>query len=457
MTLDDVLGFLKYHTVGPDMTPEQRTAMWDKAMREGQADNRLVYPNPFGDQHNVKPDNPAMRAPVASPVASPVPTPAAIPAQEPADTWQSAEKVQKNDAGEFRAMINGQWIPAAKAQKNEAGEFRVMLAESPSMDTMNAVKTFGALAVPGAPAMKLMNAIGEGAYSAGGKITDITGSPAAGLATNVALQSLPMVAGGSMAKIASSSLESGAKRLMQSAIKPTAGQLERGQGQEAVDTALNEGIAVSKGGMEKLRRLIEPIDTSIRKKLEPSTASAALSEFSPAFAAARKGARYSPPQESGAISKTLSDFEDKFYPGGGQLPVQDIQKIKQAYYRALGPESYGILTSGERTGMKAVALGAKQAVANAVPGVAAENAQLGPLLNALNVIERRVELAPNRDIGGLVWLAHNLKTGILMLMGRDPYTKSLMARGLYSGSEQIPATAARLGIAGAETMQGQQP
>lgn len=44
--------------------------------------------------------------------------------------WQPAEKVQKNDAGDFRAFINGAWVPVAKAQKNDAGEYRVMLPDA---------------------------------------------------------------------------------------------------------------------------------------------------------------------------------------------------------------------------------------------------------------------------------------------------------------------------------------
>jgi hypothetical protein len=39
--------------------------------------------------------------------------------------WEAAEKVQKNDAGEYRAFINGAWTPVARAQKSETGEFRV--------------------------------------------------------------------------------------------------------------------------------------------------------------------------------------------------------------------------------------------------------------------------------------------------------------------------------------------
>lgn len=40
--------------------------------------------------------------------------------------WESAERVQKNEAGEYRALMGGQWVPVDSAQKNDAGEYRVM-------------------------------------------------------------------------------------------------------------------------------------------------------------------------------------------------------------------------------------------------------------------------------------------------------------------------------------------
>lgn len=47
-------------------------------------------------------------------------------------TWEAAERVQKNDAGEYRAFIGGEWVPVAKAQKNDSGQFRVeRIAEQP--------------------------------------------------------------------------------------------------------------------------------------------------------------------------------------------------------------------------------------------------------------------------------------------------------------------------------------
>lgn len=55
--------------------------------------------------------------------------------------WQPAQKVQKNDAGEFRAMIGGEWVPVAKAQKNEAGEYRVMMGEPQTKKDLSKIDT----------------------------------------------------------------------------------------------------------------------------------------------------------------------------------------------------------------------------------------------------------------------------------------------------------------------------
>lgn len=45
-------------------------------------------------------------------------------------SWEPAERVQKNDAGEFRALIGGEWVPVDAAQKNDAGQFRVRRAQA---------------------------------------------------------------------------------------------------------------------------------------------------------------------------------------------------------------------------------------------------------------------------------------------------------------------------------------
>lgn len=167
--------------------------------------------------------------------------------------WEPAEKVQKNDAGEYRAMIGGEWVPVAKAQKNEAGQFRVERAASktePASEPENPLGIgnlvgaaiepnltlmSGALTAPisglagvagtllpgpkgqgaewaravqgmtyqpqttgGRNAMLAIGApfelIAEGAHRAGGAVSDVAG-PAAGAVVNTALQAAPMLLG----------------------------------------------------------------------------------------------------------------------------------------------------------------------------------------------------------------------------------------------------------------------
>ena len=42
------------------------------------------------------------------------------------DTWEPAQRVQKDDAGNYRAFIGNEWTPVARAQKDDAGNFRVI-------------------------------------------------------------------------------------------------------------------------------------------------------------------------------------------------------------------------------------------------------------------------------------------------------------------------------------------
>jgi hypothetical protein len=62
--------------------------------------------------------------------------------------WEAAERVQKNNAGQYRALIEGEWVPVARAQKNAQGQYRVMregaaeatpTAEQPSMRAVSEI------------------------------------------------------------------------------------------------------------------------------------------------------------------------------------------------------------------------------------------------------------------------------------------------------------------------------
>lgn len=75
--------------------------------------------------------------------------------------WQTADKVQVNEAGGKRALVGGAWIPVAQAQKNDAGQYRVMLsdAETASPTLMQKVQA----SVPGRVVQGLRDSIDAGA------------------------------------------------------------------------------------------------------------------------------------------------------------------------------------------------------------------------------------------------------------------------------------------------------
>src|SRR3990167_4916023 len=93
----------------------------------------------------------------------------------------------------------------------------------------------------------------ENAYKAGGAVTDFTGSPELGFATNVGIQALPSILSGTAVKSATSPLlKKGGRFLMQSAVKPSAQNLASGKAAQAVETMLKEGVNVTPGGIAKM-------------------------------------------------------------------------------------------------------------------------------------------------------------------------------------------------------------
>ena len=78
--------------------------------------------------------------------------------------------------------------------------------------------------------------------------------------------------------------------------------------------------------------------------------------------------------------------------------------------------------------------------------------QASEVWNALNVAERRALLEAKKDQMGMTMLLHRPATMLAFWANRNAAFKSALAKTLYAGSEQIPATGARLGVAGAEAI-----
>jgi hypothetical protein len=163
------------------------------------------------------------------------------------DQWQTADKIATGKNGGKAYLVGGKWLVDQEQQ--------------PAW--MQATKNF----------------LDQAAYKAGGAVTDVAAKvlppeAAAGLgyATNVVAQAVPALLGGQAAKGAAPVLESASKNLMQSALKPTIEALRTGKAARAIDTMLEEGINVSKGGVEKLRSKIGEINQQITDAIANSSA-----------------------------------------------------------------------------------------------------------------------------------------------------------------------------------------
>jgi hypothetical protein len=312
---------------------------------------------------------------------------------------------------------------------------------------------------PGGIGKKINSGIDKTATFAGETVNDAAAkvlpekiAAGLGVAANVGVQAVPMILGGEWGKTAAPAMRSGAERLMQSALKPSAKSLRTGKAATAINTLLDEGVNVSKGGAEKLGGMIDDLNNTISGAIKNSGATVDKNAVASRIQdVVSRIERTNPtPQDAIAdVEKVYNQFiANKILPD--RIPVARAQEIKQGIYKIIG-EKYGTLGSDWVEAQKALARGFKEEIATAVPTtqINALNAKEGELINALKLVEARA-IDGNKNPIGLGWL--NPKEIPFWLMDRSPVAKSVAARAMNAGQEQIPATAARVGVAGWETL-----
>lgn len=312
---------------------------------------------------------------------------------------------------------------------------------------------------PGEAGKRLQSGIDSAATFAGENVNDLAAkvmpekyAAGLGLAANVAVQALPMIAGGEAAKTAAPSVRSAAEGLMQSALKPGYSAKTSGKGAKAVATLLDEGINVSKGGLEKASGMVDELNGKIASAIANSGGTVdkqfVANKINDVISRVEKFD--STPQDA---IKAVTKVYDEFIANGlipDKIPVARAQELKRGIYKVIG-EKYGSLGSDWVEAQKALGLGYKEGIVAAVPEVAALNASESELLNAIKYLQRRVATEGNKNPIGLGgWI--NPKTMVPHLWDRSGVGKSLAARALNAGQEQIPATAARAAIGGAEAI-----
>lgn len=294
-------------------------------------------------------------------------------------------------------------------------------------------------------------ALAKGAYDIGGKATDVAAKvlpPEAaagiGFAANVGTQSIAALLGSKVGGVAlSPAMESGAKSLMQSSLKPVLAELRKGRVAQEVQTLLDEGIAVTSGGLAKLRGKIDALNTEIARKISASTeiVDKQLAWKSVKETLDKFTKQVNPNSDIAKIKAGWNEFLEHPLITGDKIPVQLAQELKQGTYRVLAGK-YGEVGSAETEVQKALARNLKEQVADAVPNIGKLNAQESKLLAALDPVERRVFVEANKNPGGLAWLTHNPASWASFVADKSSAFKSLLALTLYKSSKRLPEATA---------------
>lgn len=257
-------------------------------------------------------------------------------------------------------------------------------------------------------------------------------------ALNIAGQGAGQAAAQATGEVLGPAMTAMGGRLMQSAVKPGVKYLVKAARAgdttpRVVQTMLDEGINVSPGGVAKLRSILDATNDDIAAalaqssgRISPLRAASRLSQTAKTFAN-----QVNPQADLDAISAVGENFLTHPSIAGPTISVPEAQALKQGTYARLGGK-YGTAGAASIEAEKAIARGLKEEIAAEVPSVSALNAREGKLLEALDVVGKRVALAGNRDPVGFAWAAHNPTTFLAALIDRAPAVKSLLARGLYN-------------------------
>jgi hypothetical protein len=335
--------------------------------------------------------------------------------------------------------------------------------EKPKMNPMveSGSKVLRSL-VMGGPMMAAATGVGEGmnkanefaeksAYDAGGWVTDKTGSPEAGWAANWATQAIPAVAGAVSGKLTSPVLQSAAKGLMQSALKPSKAEHLSGKGARAVQTMLDEGANVSAGGVAKLRGTADTINAEIAEIIKDSSKTVSKNAVASRLQEVVKKYEDSvDPDDLKAVEAVWTKFlSHPKLAGQDEIPIQVAQKMKQSSYTKLGDAAYGqgLKPASDRDSWKGIARGLKEEISSAEPRVAPLNARDSDVINAMKIAQNRVAMDANKNPVGMGGVLSQPWMLPVWMWDRSPLGKSMMARLLNSGSGNI-GTAVGGGVGG---------
>jgi hypothetical protein len=231
-----------------------------------------------------------------------------------------------------------------------------------------------------------------------------------------------------------------ARRVMQSAVKPTIEQLRKGDAQVAINTLLDYGISPTQRGVDKIRSNIDSLNSQIANNVAGSTAQinkndvlSYLGDVNRKFAN-----QVSPTSDLSAISGVADDFIGHPLATGQTMSVPLAQQLKQGTYKALKGK-YGEAGSAATEAQKALARGLKTEIGKAVPDIVPLNTEEARLLKTLTVAERRALMELNKNPVGLSAIAGNPYGFAAFMADRSAAFKALAARMINQAPKSVDA------------------
>lgn len=286
-------------------------------------------------------------------------------------------------------------------------------------------------------------------YEAGGRATDaLTGiglppevAAGGGYLTNLAGQVGLTFAGGNMGAKLEPAAQALGTNLMTRTLKPDRLARDSGRGAAAVQTLLEEGINVTKGGADILRDKVDDlvgvansiIDRYPGAVVEKQKVFDALND---SLSRAMKQGTPQPDME--IINKAMANFANHpLLKNSYDIPVKLAQELKQGIWRKLKDTSFGpnVMPQAERDAQKAIGSGLRKGIEDAVPEVGPVNAKTKEFLDALKLVEARAGADGNKQLVGLGALSPSMSNFLAWMLDRYPAGKSILARYFYTHAD----------------------
>lgn len=231
----------------------------------------------------------------------------------------------------------------------------------------------------------------------------------------------------------------------ESALKPST-TIPAGKRAQMIDTALQQGIPVSRAGLEKLGDLIDNLNDKITDEIGAGQGKT-VNKFAVASrlrsVAQQAANQVNPEGDLAAVSASGNEFLRN---QPNDIPATTAQALKQGTYKSLGDKAYGELGSATIESQKALARGLKEELATAFPEINNLNKMEGRALDLQPVLERAVNRIANHQMLGIgtpiaAGAAKAVTgssviagiTGVLKAVLDDPIVKSRLAISVSKG------------------------